>query len=513
MKLLPLLFSSALLAQISPPTTLVFRTSDPAGACSPASTPLRYITTNGKLWSCQGSVWTQMVAGGGGGTPGGSDTQVQFNDAAAFGGNAGLTFNKTTKSLTVNNTAVPTGAELITDGNFTTCPGGWTLGNNVACGAGVVTSTSAGGDPSITSATFATVSGTTYLLTFTISEANAQMYYYFANNGSIYLGGPFQNGTHVIAISTDYTGASETIAFDSWNADTGDAFTLDNVSFKAVPAISQTLNVVGYDGSTVLSIGGNTLGNLRLGVASLQSLTSGRENVAIGDYSSFGKTTGHQSAAVGWGSLGNNSTGGLNSSLGYMSLFSNISGGNNTALGHTALTKNDGSNNTAVGTQALLYSKSGSGLVALGLAAGIYESGSNAFYVDNQDRGTEAAGKAGSLLYGTFHATPTSQTLNTPGLFSANQITGSGAIPSVATCGTIGTGSKNNAGFITSATTGSCVSVLTFSLATATTGWSCGISNGTTANLITQTGSSTTTATFTGETVSGDVLRYNCVAY
>ncbi len=43
---------------------------------------------------------------GGGGTPGGSTTQVQFNDATAFGGDAALTFNKTTKLLTV---AAPTG--------------------------------------------------------------------------------------------------------------------------------------------------------------------------------------------------------------------------------------------------------------------------------------------------------------------------------------------------------------------------------------------------------------------
>lgn len=40
------------------------------------------------------------VITGGGGTPGGSDTQVQFNDAGAFGGDPGLTYNKTTDTLT-----------------------------------------------------------------------------------------------------------------------------------------------------------------------------------------------------------------------------------------------------------------------------------------------------------------------------------------------------------------------------------------------------------------------------
>src|SRR5690242_12759599 len=41
-----------------------------------------------------------ISGGGGGGTPGGSDTQVQFNDGGSFGGDAGLTFNKTSNVLT-----------------------------------------------------------------------------------------------------------------------------------------------------------------------------------------------------------------------------------------------------------------------------------------------------------------------------------------------------------------------------------------------------------------------------
>ena len=41
------------------------------------------------------------ATGGGGGTPGGSDTQVQFNDGGSFGGDAGMTWNKTTNALTI----------------------------------------------------------------------------------------------------------------------------------------------------------------------------------------------------------------------------------------------------------------------------------------------------------------------------------------------------------------------------------------------------------------------------
>lgn len=52
--------------------------------------------------------------GGGGGTPGGSDTQVQFNDSGAFGGDSGLVFNKTTNALT------GTGLWTITQGSANT---------------------------------------------------------------------------------------------------------------------------------------------------------------------------------------------------------------------------------------------------------------------------------------------------------------------------------------------------------------------------------------------------------
>jgi hypothetical protein len=50
---------------------------------------------------------TTLSATGGGGTPGGSDTQVQFNDGGAFGGDDALTWNKTTHVATVGTTATP----------------------------------------------------------------------------------------------------------------------------------------------------------------------------------------------------------------------------------------------------------------------------------------------------------------------------------------------------------------------------------------------------------------------
>jgi hypothetical protein len=47
-------------------------------------------------------------AGGGGGTPGGSDTYVQYNDAGAFGGDAGMTYNETTDTLSLAGSVIGT---------------------------------------------------------------------------------------------------------------------------------------------------------------------------------------------------------------------------------------------------------------------------------------------------------------------------------------------------------------------------------------------------------------------
>lgn len=87
-----------------------------------------------------------------------------------------------------------------------------------------------------------------------------------------------------------------------------------------------------------------------------------------------------------------------------------------------------------------------------------------------------------------------------------------GGTATTCTGATIGSGSKANAGFVTATTTGVSTVVITFPF-TSTTGWAIAPQNNTTANLIRQTASSTTTATFVGTTVSGDVISYVATAY
>lgn len=135
--------------------------------------------------------------------------------------------------------------------------------------------------------------------------------------------------------------------------------------------------------------------NTAIGVGTLAAISSGDNNVAVGYQALNAGITSANSVAIG-----------------YQSLLIDQDGQNNIAIGLWAL-KNATSpeNSVAIGRSTLLSSVTGEGNVALGHYAGAYELGSDAFYVDNQNRTNTAGDKAGAILYGVFNATPASQTL------------------------------------------------------------------------------------------------------
>ena len=83
---------------------------------------------------------------GGGGTPAGSDTQIQFNDGGAFGGDAGLTYDKTNNIVdleSIDFATTPTAAAAVYRLNTDDSEGSLNLGLkggnvNIALGAEVV---------------------------------------------------------------------------------------------------------------------------------------------------------------------------------------------------------------------------------------------------------------------------------------------------------------------------------------------------------------------------------------
>jgi len=168
--------------------------------------------------------------------------------------------------------------------------------------------------------------------------------------------------------------------------------------------------------------------NLAIGDNSLRD-NAGSGNVAIGSFSMFRNTTGTNNLAIGRNSLYNNTTATLNTAIGYNTLYNTTTGGGNTAVGATALqslsvgtdniafgydsqfANESGSNNISIGNSGLISNVNGSRNISIGNSAGRFETGSDTFYLDNQNRGNLNASRSGSLLYGTFNGTAANQTL------------------------------------------------------------------------------------------------------
>ena len=112
-----------------------------AGALSAQSLSDFPIQYGGPFGAASGS------GGGGSGTPGGSNTQVQYNNAGAFGGVTGATTNGTFLTLTTPVLGVATGTSLAL--------GGCTIGSDAICWTGTAT-----GSGRLTAASFVPTSST-----------------------------------------------------------------------------------------------------------------------------------------------------------------------------------------------------------------------------------------------------------------------------------------------------------------------------------------------------------------
>jgi hypothetical protein len=112
-----------------------------------------------------------------GSAPGGSDTQVQFNDSGIMGGDSGLTYNKTTDALTVSGDVAVNGGDLTTTAttfnllattattiNFGNAATTLTLGNTATAAQTVNMFTASTGASTYNFATGATASFTTKTL-------------------------------------------------------------------------------------------------------------------------------------------------------------------------------------------------------------------------------------------------------------------------------------------------------------------------------------------------------------
>lgn len=132
--------------------------------------------TNGYVLQTDGTgnlSWTAQTGGGGNGAPGGSNTQIQYNDSGLFGGTVGFTFDEVTGNLNVPGNLIVAGSFAGSIANATYAN---TAGNaNYANFAGQVVSSA---QPNITSTgTLLNLTVTGNVITNTIRTDGANIQY------------------------------------------------------------------------------------------------------------------------------------------------------------------------------------------------------------------------------------------------------------------------------------------------------------------------------------------------
>src|SRR3989339_237416 len=184
------------------------------------------------------------------------------SDIYFTGGNVGVGTTTPTSNLSVKGTGT-FGSELVTNGTFNTDTTGWTLGYGAAYNAGKITTTYVSGagyySTTETSLNINIVSGTTYLLAFTVSDTigtNSGVHFNLtgATTDTSY---EYYDGTHQITIYSDHTGTVK-LTFDRWMSATDTRWSIDNVSLKTMEAKSP-LEIFDYNDNKILSLSNNSL--------------------------------------------------------------------------------------------------------------------------------------------------------------------------------------------------------------------------------------------------------------
>lgn len=200
--------------------------------------------------------WAAAGGNGGNGVPGGANTQVQFNDSGAFGGDVGFTYNKNTNTLHVDNIDagvggfgnITTSSNIVANGNITAAyfiGDGSQLTNVVAVSADTANTVTNNAQPNITS-----VGTLTSLdLSGNVTNANWVFSSYFSGNGN-----PLFD-----IVGANVTG---TVANANYSAYAGNVVQAAQPNITSVGTLT-SLTVAGNTQSGNISTGGTTsTGNL-----------------------------------------------------------------------------------------------------------------------------------------------------------------------------------------------------------------------------------------------------------
>ena len=322
--------------------------------------------------------WTQGGNGGGGnGTPGGANTQVQFNDGGSFGGDSGFTYDKNTNTLHVDNISagvggfgnITTNSNIVANGNVTASyfiGNGSQLTDIVAVSAVTANTVVNNNQPNITSVGNLTSLVVVGNLTAGNSNlGNVAVANYFVGNG-IYL-------TNITGSNVVGTVANSNYAHYAGNV-----------------AVSDQPNITSVGTLVSLTVSGNIqTGNVSTGgtISAGNISVTGNSNIAVGaTLRVLGNVNFTQSSNVSLGNVGNvKILGGTN---GYVLTtdgsgnltWSATGGGGNGTPGGTNTQVQYNNNGSFAGSQFLTFDDTNNTLsVAGNLVANTFTMGSGVF--------------------------------------------------------------------------------------------------------------------------------------
>jgi hypothetical protein len=291
------------------------------------------------FWRGDGS-WATPA--GGGGTPAGSNTQVQYNSSGSFGASSALTFNGAI--LNVNGISIGRGASAIA--------------SNTAVGSSALNGNTTG--------TSNTAFGVSALTTNSTGVNNTGIGYqanYFTDTG---------NNNTAVGSSAGYSvNAGGDNSFFGYQAGYSNASGNYNVAIGSQALKSNTNGsntAVGF-----FALGNSTTGtyNTAVGTSALgYGIVTGSYNVAIGYATQYNTTNAVSNISIGDSTLYANTTGSYNVAIGSQALNTNIGGSYNVGVGVQSLYQATGGNNTAIGSQAGYNISTGANNICIGLNAG-----------------------------------------------------------------------------------------------------------------------------------------------
>jgi len=238
--------------------------------------------------------WTAQTGGSGNGVPGGANTEIQFNDAGSFGGDAGFTYNKNTNTLYVENISAGNSSDdtITTYGNLNVL-GNISAVENITANGNITADYFIGNGSYIT--------GISIDVANFVSQPNQSNITSVGTLTSLALSGNLTS-TANIAISGDYSGGNLSLSSN---------VTASNGAFRNLVTIGSNLTI---NNSAVLRVAGNLNSagspNISLGTLANIHITGGTGGQVITT-----DGTGNLYWGTGGGGGGNGSPGGNNQSV------------------------------------------------------------------------------------------------------------------------------------------------------------------------------------------------------